>query len=128
VVDRSTVKGINVLPIDYITAVYTVEKTTTKSNVPLQKLDIVTEKDGDKVIVKAFLDGKPTPEGTKLRVFNPENWEKEVVVDENGEAIFYPTIKGTYIIRQDYTEKQPGNYKDVSYQNIRHRCNYFLWW
>lgn len=128
VVDRSANGGENILPIDYISAVYNVGhaiKTDLKS---LQTLDLILVNQGDKIVVKAFAQDKPSKQGTKLRVFNPENWEKELTLDKNGEAVFYPTMKGLYIIRQDWVESNPGTYKEVKYTSKRHRCNYFLLW
>ena len=126
VVDRSATGGENVLPIDYIAAVYNIGTSIiTKSN-HIQKLDIVSVYENKKIIVKAFFDGKPSKSGTKIRVFNPENWEKELILNKDGEAVFYPTMKGLYIIRQDWIEPISGAYKNVNYTSKRHRCNYYL--
>lgn len=127
VVDRSATGGENILPIDYITTAYNVGslKTTTTSN-PVQKLDLIITSENQKITVKAFLDGKPSKTGTKLRVFNPENWEKELVLNKDGEAVFYTTMKGLYIIRQDWKEPVSGIYEQVKYNSKRHRCNYYL--
>ncbi|MBW1654631.1 hypothetical protein [Flavobacterium quisquiliarum] len=126
VVDRSASGGENVLPIDYITAAYIIGNGIVSDNVPVQKLDLISLFENGKVTVKAFLDGKPSKAGTKLRVFNPENWEKELLLNKEGEAVFYPTMKGLYIIRQDWTEPVSGNYKDAKYSSKRHRCNYYF--
>jgi energy-converting hydrogenase Eha subunit C len=128
VIDRSANGGKNVLPIDYITAVYTVGNTITSAVNPLQKLDLIVLNQDGKITVKAFLDDKPSKSGTKLRVFNPENWEKELTLDANGEAVFYPTMKGLYILRQDWIEPASGTYQNITYSSKRHRCNYFLLW
>lgn len=126
VVDRSATGGQNILPIDYIAAVYTIGNSAKIDNNPLQKLDLVAIDENGKITVRAFLDGKLSKEGTKLRVFNPENWEKEIVLNKDGEAVFYTTMKGLYIIRQDWTEPVSGTEKNVAYSGKRHRCNYFL--
>lgn len=125
VVDRSKLKGRNVLPVDYLCASYAVE-TDISASKPLQFLDILTVKNGNQITVKAFNNGLRAEKSTKIRVFNPENWEKELVVDERGEASFRATLKGLYIIREDWEDPRPGNYKGVSYVAVRHRCNYFL--
>lgn len=125
VVDRSAVGGKSILPVDYLCATYEVGATGGLS-APLQFLDMVTEKKGALVTVKAFKDGKTAGKSTKIRVFNPENWEKELLTDENGEAFFRPTMKGLYIIREDWEDPKPGRYYDVPYSAVRHRCNYFL--
>lgn len=127
VVDRSASGGENVLPIDYITAIYHAGNTIVPANTTsVQKLDLITISENGKITVKAFLDGKPSKEGTKLRVFNPENWEKELILNKEGEVVFYPTMKGLYIIRQDWEEPVSGIYKDIKYSGKRHRCNYYL--
>jgi len=124
VVDRSKTGGKNVLPVDYLCAAYQVEDNASVLK-PVQFLDIITVTKDKKIIVKAFNDGVKAVESTKIRVFNPENWEKELSIDENGEAIFMSTMKGLYIIREDWTDPKAGTYKGVSYTSIRHRCNYF---
>lgn len=125
VVDRSKIGGINVRPVDYLCAAYAVESTDFVSK-PVQYLDIITAKSGSQLIVKVFKNGSPAVVGTKLRVFNPENWEKELIVNNAGEANFLPTMKGLYIIREDFNDPEKGEYKGISYTAIRHRCNYFL--
>ena len=126
VVDRSATGGENVLPIDYITAVYNVGNSIIDQSKPIQKLDILAVNKNKKIIVKAFFNGKPSKSGTKIRVFNPENWEKELILNKDGEAVFYPTMKGLYIIRQDWVEPVSGAYKNINYTSKRHRCNYYL--
>ncbi|OKS88491.1 hypothetical protein [Mucilaginibacter polytrichastri] len=125
VVDRSKTGGINVRPIDYLAATYDVE-TITPLTIPIQFLDIVTSREGKTIHIKAFNNGKPAAKGTKLRVFNPENWEKELTVDEKGEAFFNITMPGPYIIREDWDDAVTGTYKALSYTSVRHRCNYCL--
>ncbi|KUJ61264.1 hypothetical protein AR687_13840 [Flavobacteriaceae bacterium CRH] len=126
VVDRSASGGENILPIDYISAFYNVGNLIITDYHPLQMLDLVIVSEKEKIIIKAFYDGKPTKSGTKLRVFNPENWEKEIVLNKDGEAVFYPTMKGLYIIRQDWIEPDSGTYQNVAFKSKRHRCNLFL--
>ena len=113
VVDRSKTGGKNVLPVDYLCAAYQVG---TEANVtqPVQFLDILTAKKDNLIKVKAFNNGKKAVEGTKIRVVNPENWEKKLSIDEDGEAVFLPTMKGLYILREDWTSPVTGIYKGVS--------------
>ncbi|WP_131536599.1 hypothetical protein [Pedobacter nototheniae] len=125
VVDRSKIGGENILPIDYLRSNYQVEVENYKST-PSQFLDILIQQKGDLVIVKAYNDGKQAKKNTKLRVFNPQNWEKELTLDENGEATFSISTKGMYVIRQDFVDSKAGNYKGIPYTSIRHRCNYCL--
>lgn len=126
VVDRSASGGENILPIDYITAFYTVGNAVITQENPLQLLDFTAVTNEDKVTIKAFFEGKPSKAGTKLRIFNPENWEKELILDTNGQAEFYPTMKGLYIIRQDWKEPVSGEYQGVKFNSKRHRCNLFI--
>lgn len=127
VVDRSGAGGQNILPIDFLSATYDVGKPIVQASRPLQLLDLIVTTEEKKVVVKAFFEGKTAKAGTKIRVFNPENWEKELQVDLNGEAVFYTTMKGMYIIRQDWVDPKSGTYKGVSFATKRHRCNFYLW-
>lgn len=128
VIDRSASGGENVLPIDYLNSDYYVGNSVDSESKSYQRLDISVKNEKGKILVKAFSNGKLSKEETKLRVFNPENWEKELSLDKNGEAFFYPTMKGVYIIRQDWKEISPGIYNEISYSSVRHRCNYYLFW
>lgn len=125
VVDRSKTGGKNILPIDYLCTAYNVEDQSAVVK-PVQFLDIITRQEGKLLVIKVFNNNSFANTSTKLRVFNPENWEKELSVDEHGEAVFMPTMKGLYVIRQDWVDPTPGTYKGVSYTSIRHRCNYCL--
>ncbi|MBE9463414.1 hypothetical protein ACFP1I_29045 [Dyadobacter subterraneus] len=125
VVDRSAIKGKNVRPVDFLCAGYNVESKVETAQ-SYQFLDIITSKKEKLVVVRAFKENVPVDSTTKLRVFNPENWEKSLSVNEKGEAVFMPTMKGLYIIRQDWTEPKSGTYKGVAYSGIRYRCNYCL--
>lgn len=125
VVDRSKSGGINEKPVDFLCSDYVVGDGKT-INKPTQQLDIITRYEDRKLIVSAYNNGTPAASGTKLRVFNPDNWEKELTVDEHGEASFVPTIKGLYIIRQDWIDKTAGNYFDTHFADTRYRCNYCL--
>jgi len=125
VVDRSKTGGKNVRPIDYLCAVYHVEKPGSVSK-PVQLLDMVTYPKGKLIIGKAFNNGVPVANDTKIRVFNPENWEKSLITNEQGEFAFMPAMKGLYILRQDWVVPVSGTYKGLSYTSIRHRCNYCL--
>ncbi|SEO03391.1 hypothetical protein SAMN05192574_10555 [Mucilaginibacter gossypiicola] len=125
VVDRSKTGGKNIRPVDYLCAAYRVGTGKMISN-PAQLLDIIATGKNGLMAVKAFKDGRVVEPKTPLRVFNPENWEKELLTNEQGEAIFKPTMPGLYIIREDWEDPSPGNYKGVAYSAVRHRCNYCL--
>ncbi|MCV9928673.1 hypothetical protein OIU83_13470 [Flavobacterium sp. LS1R49] len=127
VVDRSKSGGDNILPIDYLAASYNVGDVANKKfELPMQFLDISVYSIDKLVNVKAFQNGVPAANKTKLRVLNPENWERELSVDKKGEAFFMSTMKGLYIIREDWVDSTPGIYKGVPYKSIRYRCNYCL--
>jgi hypothetical protein len=125
VVDRSAIGGESILPVDYLCGEYLVGPTQKQSG-PMQFLDITAVKDGKAVKVTAFQNDVVAKSKTKLRVFNLENWEKELVLNEKGTAVFSPTMKGMYIIRLDWIDPKGGTYKGISYTSIRHRCNYCL--
>ncbi|MFC0517712.1 hypothetical protein ACFFGT_26095 [Mucilaginibacter angelicae] len=125
VVDRSKTGGKNIRPIDYLCAAYQVGNGNIIST-PAQLLDIITTSKNGLITVKAFKDDRIAEPKTSLRVFNPENWEKELLTNEQGEAFFKPTMPGLYVIREDWEDPSPGNYNGVAYSAIRHRCNYCL--
>ncbi|WP_379074061.1 hypothetical protein [Pedobacter vanadiisoli] len=125
VIDRSATGGENVLPIDYLCGQYWVGLPKGKLE-PAQFLDLFSKTEGNVVKIFAFKDNLPAKAKTKLRVFNPENWERELVLDDKGEAFFLPTMKGMYVIRLDWVDPKEGTYKGTAYTSIRHRCNYCL--
>lgn len=115
----------NIRPIQYCCALYTVGNGA-GNIVPHQFLDIVATQKGDAVVIRAYIDRQPVTAGTKLRIFNPQNWEKLPVTDKNGEARFIPVTKGLYIIRLDVNDNKPSTFKTKRYQAIRHRCDYTI--
>lgn len=125
VVDRSKAGGENILPIDYLCSRYNVGLES-KNLKPESALDILVSKTDKGVSVRAFKGLFPAKKGTKLRVFNPQNWEKELTLNENGAAGFTPTLNGMYIVRIDDVDPKAGTYKGVSYTSVRYRCNYCL--
>lgn len=125
VVDRSKTGGKNIRPIDYLCAAYRVGNGNI-NEIPAQLLDIIATSKSGLITVKVFKDDRIAEPKTSLRVFNPENWEKELLTNEQGEAFFKPTMPGLYVIREDWEDPSPGNYKGVAYSAIRHRCNYCL--
>ncbi|BAV05348.1 hypothetical protein SAMN05421788_105197 [Filimonas lacunae] len=126
VVDRSATGGINVRPMEYLCSAFQVGSTEAVTT-PAQFLDIVTSQRNGLTVVKAFQNNQPAAAGTKLRVFNPGNWEKQLTLNKQGEAVFAATDKGLYIIRQDWNDNKAGTYQGVSYTTTRYRCNYCLW-
>ncbi|MFD2288241.1 hypothetical protein GJU39_16065 [Pedobacter petrophilus] len=125
VVDRSASGGENILPIDYLCGQYLIG-TASPQGKPVQFLDLLVQQQGKTINIKAFRDKKREQAKTKLRVFNPENWEKELILNENGEAVFSATMEGMYNIRMDWSDLKSGNFKGVAYTSIRHRCNFCL--
>jgi hypothetical protein len=126
VVDRSKTGGKNVRPVDFLCSAYEVGKGGIAVTKPAQLLDIIAACKNDVVVIHAFNNDAPVAVGTKLRVFNPENWEKELTVNEKGETFFKTTMKGLYIIREDWDDQKPGTYQGVNYSSTRYRCNYCL--
>lgn len=116
----------NVRPIDFMCGAYQVG-ITSDNNPPLPFMDIrLSEKNGIYTIFP-YRNMKPVEKGTMLRIFNPENWEKNIAVNENNKAFFKPTMKGLYVIRQDWQEDSPGTFQGNTYGKIRYRNNYCLW-
>jgi len=126
VVDRSATGGENVLPIDYLCGEYQIGSGTKMAETPALLLDITAIKKDQDVLFKVFRNGKLEAAGTKMRIFNPENWEKELSINKQGEAGFSASLKGMYNIRLDWIDPKSGNYLGVNYTSIRHRCNYCL--
>ncbi|WP_316734629.1 hypothetical protein [Pedobacter aquatilis] len=123
VVDRSATGGENVLPIDYLCGAYQIGDDSNLKQKPQQFLDIISVRNDNKISFTAFRNGTAENQGTKIRVFNPENWERELVLDKNGAASFLGNKDGMYNIRLDWVENKAGNYLGVNYKSIRHRCN-----
>ncbi|MDQ1858509.1 hypothetical protein [Chryseobacterium sp. WLY505] len=116
----------NVRPIDFMCGAYQIGKPSEVVS-PAQFMDIILqEKDGLYTILP-YRNMKPVEKGTAIRIFNPENWEKNLSVDENHRAVFKPTLPGLYVIRQDWNDNTPGNFQGNSYGKIRYRNNYCLW-
>lgn len=116
----------NVRPVDFMCGAYQVG-IPSSNNPPLPLMDIrLYEKDGIYTIFP-YRNMKPAEKGTLLRIFNPENWEKNVLVNENNKAFFKPTMSGLYVIRQDWQENTSGTFQGTSYAKIRYRNNYCLW-
>lgn len=125
VVDRSGSGGQNVRPFEYLCSSYQAGVGVSAEK-PVQMLDIISQTKKDMMQVTVYKDGKPVAAGGKLRIFNPDNWEKQLETDNTGRAEFFPNRKGMYIIRYDWYDKTPGNYEGVPYSAVRHRCDYCL--
>ncbi|MBO9694432.1 hypothetical protein [Chryseobacterium sp.] len=116
----------NVRPIDFMCGAYQVG-IPSNNNPPLPLMDIrISEKSGIYTIFP-YRNMKPAEKGTMLRIFNPENWEKNIPVNENHKAFFKPTMRGLYVIRQDWQENTSGVFQGTPYAKIRYRNNYCLW-
>lgn len=123
---RSKNQHENVRPIDFMCGIYQIG-TRTENITPAQFMDIsVQEKNGIYTIFP-YRNMKPVEKGTMLRIFNPENWEKNIPVDENHKAVFKPTMPGLYVIRQDWHDTTPGTFQGIPYGKIRYRNNFCLW-
>lgn len=116
----------NVRPIDFMCGAYHVG--TPSANLsPLQFMDIILQERNGVYTIFPYRNMKPSEKGTMLRIFNPENWEKNIPVNENHQAVFKPTMPGLYVIRQDWQDNTPGTFQGTSYAKIRYRNNYCLW-
>ncbi|RAJ73751.1 hypothetical protein CLV59_11292 [Chitinophaga dinghuensis] len=125
VVERSGPGKQNIRPIEYLYGAYTVGKPTLLSP-SQQDMDILHNTHNDMTAVTVYQNGKVVPAGIKLRIFNPDNWEKQLETDSLGKAEFFPKRKGLYIIRFDWYDKMPGEYNKVGFTSIRYRCNLCL--
>lgn len=116
----------NVRPIDFMCGAYHVAHPSDNSS-PAQLMDIILQDNKGIYTVSPYRNMKPVDKGTSLRIFNPENWEKNISVGENHQAVFKPTIPGLYVIRQDWNDNTPGIFRGITYGKIRYRNNYCLW-
>ncbi|WP_160140233.1 hypothetical protein [Chryseobacterium sp. c4a] len=116
----------NVRPIDFMCGAYQVG-TPSNNIAPLQFMDISLQEKNGIYTIFPYRNMKPVEKGTLLRIFNPENWEKNIPADENHQAIFKPTMPGLYVIRQDWQDNTPGTFQGTAYAKIRYRNNYCLW-
>ncbi|WP_300688362.1 hypothetical protein [Chryseobacterium sp.] len=116
----------NVRPIDFMSGAYYVGKYSANDS-PAQFLDIILQEKEGIYTISPYRNMKPAEKGTMLRIFNPENWEKNIRVDENHQAVFKPTLPGLYVIRQDWYDNTPGTFQGSPYGKIRYRNNYCLW-
>ena len=117
----------NVRPIDLMCSAYHVGNHPNDALSPIQFMDISLQEKNGIYTIFPYRDMKPVEKGTMLRIFNPENWEKNILVDENHQAVFKPTMPGLYVIRQDWNDNTPGTFQGHSYGKIRYRNNYCLW-
>ncbi len=116
----------NVRPIDFMCGAYPIGNTPDKVS-PAQFMDIILQEKNGVYTVFPYRNMKPVEKGTPIRIFNPENWEKNISVDENHQAIFKTTLPGLYVIRQDWNDNTPGTFQGNAYGKIRYRNNYCLW-
>ncbi len=123
---RSKNPAENVRPIDFMCSAYHVGKPSEMMS-PAQFMDIILNEKNGIYTISPYRNMKPVEKGTAIRIFNPENWEKNISIDENHQAVFKPTLAGLYVIRQDWNENTPGTFQGNSYGKIRYRNNYCLW-
>lgn len=125
VVDRSAAGGINVRPVEYLCAGYVAGAGKEVSG-SRQRVDLELSRRDRLWVIRPWLDGQTVAAGTRLRIFDPENWEKLLETDAGGEAAFFAPRKGMYVIRLDWVDPTPGSHQGVAYRQVRHRCNYCL--
>ncbi|UKB78801.1 hypothetical protein [Chryseobacterium sp. MEBOG07] len=116
----------NVRPIDFMCGDYHVGQHSNMES-PTQFMDIILQEKNGVYTVSPYRNMKPVEKGTPIRIFNPENWEKNISIDENNQAVFKPTLPGLYVIRQDWQDNTPGTFQGNTYGKIRYRNNYCLW-
>ncbi|WP_343681333.1 hypothetical protein [Chryseobacterium arthrosphaerae] len=116
----------NVRPVDFMCGAYHIG-TNMDIESPAQFMDIILQEKNGVYTVSPYRNMKPVEKGTIIRIFNPENWEKNLSADENHQAVFKPTLPGLYIIRQDWNDNTPGTFQGNVYGKIRYRNNYCLW-
>lgn len=116
----------NVRPIDFMSGAYHIG-TPSGNTSPLQFMDISLQEKNGIYTIFPYRNMKPLEKGTMLRIFNPENWEKAIPVNENHQAVFKTTMPGLYVIRQDWQDNTPGTFLGTSYAKTRYRNNYCLW-
>ncbi|NIF07393.1 hypothetical protein F3J23_18385 [Chryseobacterium sp. Tr-659] len=126
VLNRSKNPQENVRPIDLMCGAYDVGKSS-ETTLPAQFMDIILKENNGIYTAFPYRDMKPVEKGTMLRIFNPENWEKNIPVNENHQVQFKPTLPGLYVIRQDWYDNTPGTFLGSTYGKIRYRNNYCLW-
>lgn len=76
--------------------------------------------------IQPYIYGKHPTKESAIRIFNPENWEKNIAIDTSANTVFRATQKGLYVVRLDWYENAPGSVEGVPFMRIRHRCNYCL--
>lgn len=123
---RSKNQEDNVRPIDFMCGAYQVGAVF-NNNLPLQQMDIILQEKNRIYTVFPYRNMKPAEKGTMIRIFNPENWEKNIPTDENHKVTFKATMPGLYVIRQDWQDKTKGTLQGIPYSTIRYRNNYCLW-
>ena len=123
---RSKNQQENVRPIDFMCGIYQIG-THSENRSPVQFMDIVLQEKNGIYTIFPYRNMKPVEKGTMLRIFNPENWEKNIPVDEDHKAVFKPTMPGLYVIRQDWHDTTQGTFQGNFYGKIRYRNNFCLW-
>lgn len=116
----------NIRSIEYLYGEY--GATSLQSTLPIltEGPYIQLTQQNDHYQIRPYIYGKHPTEESTIRIFNPENWEKNIAVDSSAHMIFRATQKGMYVVRLDWYENTPGNIEGVLFMRIRHRCNYCL--
>ncbi|GEN69050.1 hypothetical protein DRF57_19275 [Chryseobacterium rhizosphaerae] len=117
----------NIRPIDFMCGAYNVGSHSANNMIPVQFMDVILQEKNGIYTVFPYRNLKPAEKGTLLRIFNPENWEKNILVNESQQVVFKPTMPGLYVIRQDWSDNTPGTFQGKAYGKIRYRNNYCLW-
>jgi hypothetical protein len=87
--------------------------------------DAATAKQKIKVNVNALYDGKIAKE-QKMKVIEPNGWEKELWSNDKGEISFTPIWPGNYMVEFAYTEKAAGDHNGKKYDEIWKMATYLI--
>ncbi|MOA14607.1 Nickel uptake substrate-specific transmembrane region [compost metagenome] len=69
-----------------------------------------------------MFQGKPQVKQT-ITIVAPNGWSKEVTTNEYGEFYLEPLWTGNYVLEYSYSNKTPGEYQSVKYEQIRYKLS-----
>lgn len=84
-------------------------------------IDVTT----DSFNILAYFKGKPLEE-QEVIITIADQWGKTIYTDEHGKATFKLPWDTQYVIEIIYTEHNPGSFKGVDYEAVRHTATFTL--
>jgi uncharacterized GH25 family protein len=114
-----------VKPNEFQRAIYQVENGSEIAKKPVSYLDAQITSINEAVTVQIFKVALPYPKA-KVKVTNPQGWEKALVANEQGIITFKPDIKGLYLIETDFMDKTSGKYQEKDYEAVRNKFSITL--